>query len=82
MWQYNDQIESGTGCWDEAVCSGNGAYDMFDGRKIQFFCDKRQKKIARKMSAPFGLSPASNEHFDKFEVVCTKDEDCPHPEKG
>ena len=38
MWQYNGQTESGTGCWNKAVCSGTGAYDMFDGRKLQFFC--------------------------------------------
>ena len=34
MWSYNGQIESARGCWDEAVCIGNGSFDLFDGRKL------------------------------------------------
>ena len=48
-WEYNGQTEAGEGCWNEAVCSGNGAYDMFDGRKLQFFCSDEQTSAAANM---------------------------------
>ena len=38
MWTFTEQIDSGRGCWREEVCSGNGSYDIFDGRIIQWFC--------------------------------------------
>ena len=77
MWAYNGQTESGQGCWNEAVCAGNGAYDMFDGRKLQYFCNDEQTNAAAQMSAPFELQAASAKHFDKFEPGCMVDEDCP-----
>ena len=79
MWAYNGQTESGRGCWAAAVCKGNGAYDMFDGRKLQYFCSQDEKDAAASMSAPFGLTAASAAHFDTFEVACAADADCPDP---
>ena len=34
MWAYNDQKETGKGCWPMAVCSGTGAFVMFEERNI------------------------------------------------
>ena len=41
MWGYNSQSESGRGCWRENVCAGSGAWDMQDGRNLQFFCSDK-----------------------------------------
>jgi len=38
LWAYNEQFESARGCWHKSVCKDE-AFLMFDGRKIQFFCD-------------------------------------------
>ena len=40
MWAYNDQTDSGKGCWREEVCAGNGSYNMFGERTIQWFCSE------------------------------------------
>jgi len=76
MWAYNGQTESGTGCWTSAVCSGNASFDMFDGRKLQFFCSEEQTTAAAAMSAPWGLTPIEKA-FSTFEVACESDADCP-----
>ena len=80
MWSYNGQTESGTGCWSNAVCSGAGAFDMFDGRKLQFFCSRDQTLGASSMGAPWGLTAVNGAPFDKFIVACEADSDCPSPD--
>ena len=42
-WGYNNQFESMTGCWHKSVCKnemGSQSFEMFDGRRIQWFCDR------------------------------------------
>jgi len=29
MWEYNNQIEAGKGCWRKEVCAGGGTFKMF-----------------------------------------------------
>ena len=29
MWEYNNQIESGKGCWRKNVCAEGGSFKMF-----------------------------------------------------
>merc|ERR1719230_2465124 len=52
-WEYNGQFESGQGCWPFAVCSGHSSYNMFDGRKIQWFCDSYSDLAADGLDPPF-----------------------------
>jgi hypothetical protein len=63
MWAYNGQTESGTGCWEDAVCSAP-AFLMFDERKIQWFCSEDQKTAAAGLDAPFGLTAVNTPHWD------------------
>ena len=63
-WAYNGQVESGRGCWEFAVCSGNGAFNMFDGRKIQWWCDSYSTHAADGLDAPYGLERSETIHFD------------------
>jgi hypothetical protein len=77
MWAYNGQSESATGCWEAAVCSGNGAYWMFDGRAIQWFCDSFSASAANGLDIPYGLERADEPHFESFAPGCVYDEDCP-----
>ena len=83
MWAYNNQIESGRGCWRQDVCTGTGAFDVFDGRKIQWFCSEEQFAENKDRTLPWKtakiIDPAP---FDEFEEACEQDEDCPHPELG
>lgn len=81
MWAYNGQVESGTGCWADAVCKGSGAWDMFDGRKLQFFCSEWETYLAGFMDDPFGLTQARSKHFDTFEIACKEHTDCPNPDR-
>jgi hypothetical protein len=76
MWAYNGQHEAATGCWEAAVCSGNGAFWMFDERAIQWFCDEDQTAAADGLDAPYGLTAADEVHFDAFAESCTSDADC------
>jgi len=79
IWAYNGQIESGQGCWMSSVCSGQSSFDMFDGRKLQFFCTDEQVTAATNMTAPWGLTPGEKA-FSEFKTVCATDADCPNPE--
>ena len=78
MWEYNGQEESGTGCWEFAVCSGNNAYNMFDGRKIQWWCDSYSDAAADGLDAPYGLERSETTHFDSWSPGCTSNLDCPN----
>ena len=80
MWAYNGQTESGTGCWDAAVCSGSGAFDMFDGRTLQFFCNEDQFTASVSMDTPFLLTPMPMAPIAEFKVACHTDDDCPNPD--
>ena len=83
MWAYNGQTDSGLGCWDQRLCNGTGAYDMFDGRKIQWFCTAAQKtageaefKKSSGLGADLPIKTAAAAHFTTFKESCTKDADC------
>ena len=78
MWTYNGQIESGTGCWEEAVCRHDTAWTFYDDRKIQFFCSEEQKIDG--FEYPYGWM-RSEKHFDQFRDTCMFDSDCPYPDK-
>ena len=70
MWEYGGQVESARGCWQFAVCSGNSAYWMFDGRKIQWWCDSYSSFAADGLDAPYGLTRADQPHFAEFQSGC------------
>ena len=86
MWAYNGQHESANGCWSNKVCLGNGAWTLFDGRKIQWFCSEAQKKQVEgktiETDLKYPLKRAVNkenepiQHFKSYKESCTKDEDC------
>ena len=79
MWEYNKQIDSGRGCWSSTVCSGSAAYELFDGRKLQFWCTGQQaSKAAEVEIAPFGLTWGTRSIAIDFRMVCTQDSDCPY----
>ena len=50
---------------------------MFDGRKIQFFCDSYSTAAANGLPAPYGLTIAEEPHFTEFTPGCYNDLDCP-----
>ena len=77
MWAYNGQTESGNGCWPSAVCTGSASFDMFDGRKLQFFCSDAQTTASADMTPPWELTLAADKAFSKFDVACASDADCP-----
>merc|ERR1712151_300727 len=64
------------------VCTGNGAYIMFRERQVQWFCSEEQFAANADGTPPWGLEPSETTHWDEYKEVCTKDEDCPHPELG
>jgi hypothetical protein len=70
MWSYNGQSESATGCWEKGVCSNGGAFWMFDGRAIQWFCDTYSTYSSNGLEAPYGLVRADEPHFDAFVPGC------------
>ena len=70
LWAYNGQSESGKGCWPFAVCSGNGSYDMFDGRQIQWWCDSYSDLAADGLDPPFGLTRTAEPNFDEWKPGC------------
>ena len=77
MWSYNGQTESARGCWEFAVCSGTGSYNMFDGRKIQWWCDSYSTHAADGLDAPYGLERSETAHWGNFEAGCVDDTGCP-----
>jgi hypothetical protein len=77
MWAYNGQYESATGCWELAVCSDNAAYNMFDGRKIQWFCDTYSEYAADGLEAPYGLERSPTKHFETMTPACKDNTECP-----
>ena len=83
MWEYNHQKDAGKGCWKKEVCSGNGAYVMFEERKIQWFCSDEQLAANAGASPPWPLmDPAPEVHWTEWEATCASDEDCPRPDLG
>ena len=77
MWEYNKQIDSGHGCWTSTVCSGSAAYELFNGRKLQFWCTGQQaSKVADVEVAPFGLTWRTCSIAIDFRTVCSQDSDC------
>lgn len=78
MWAYNTQTESARGCWEFAVCSGNGAFNMFDGRQIQWFCDTYSDAAADGMDPPYGLTRSETAHFPGFTPGCVDNLGCPN----
>lgn len=77
MWEYGGQNEVGRGCWEFAVCSDDAAYWMFDGRKIQWWCDSYSSQAANGLDAPYGLTRADQPHFDELISGCKVNTDCP-----
>jgi hypothetical protein len=78
MWEYNGQSESARGCWEFAVCSDTGSYNMFDGRKIQWFCDSYSTHAADGLEAPYGLERSDSAHWDSFQSGCVDNTQCPN----
>ena len=78
MWEYNNQQESGIGCWDNSVCDKESFY-MFDGRKIQFFCDEvAAEKFGGKYSTSlaYPIWAAKEKHWMEWESTCNTHQDC------
>ena len=84
MWTYNDQTESGTGCWVTEVCAGNGTYTMMGEIIQQYFCSEDQHAANQGKSPPddWQLVPRPEKHWDTFEDACETDADCPRPDLG
>lgn len=78
MWAYNGQTDSGKGCWDQRLCAKGAAYDMFDGRKIQWFCSAAQVTAGTTeytassgLGADLPIKLAAAPHFTVYKESCT-----------
>ena len=66
------------------MCS-QPAWTMFDGRKIQWFCNQDQKDMAayvmrdNDVAVPYPLKPASRAHWAAYKESCKVDADCAKP---
>ena len=82
-WEYNEQFVSACGCFKKNVCTGNGTFQMFEERTIQFFCTDEQHEEVKDMPAPYTLVPKEEKLFEgDWEPACETDADCTHPELG
>ena len=69
------------GCWHKSVCknaNGNQAFTMFDGRKIQWFCDAL---ALSKIDGDFGtlaypITPAAKNYWAAYSDACSTDAEC------
>jgi len=80
MWEYNGQTDSGTGCWDQTVCTNTQSWYMLDNRRIQWFCsleqrDKGNEYIEDGGSLAYPLTSADIYWYD-YEDSCSQDSDC------
>lgn len=50
---------------------------MFDGRKIQWWCDSYSTFAADGLDAPYGLTRADQPHFAEKGAACQVNTDCP-----
>ena len=81
MWAYNDQTSSGRGCWEEAICAGNGSYMALQSeRKMQWFCSEDQLTANQGKSTLYDLEPTAEKHWNEYSVACETDADCPRPD--
>ena len=55
---------------------------MFEERILQFFCTDEQHANQVDAEPVLGLVALPKKEWDGFQVICTKDEDCPRTDLG
>jgi len=84
MWSWQEELETGQGCWKRNVCTGNGAYVMFEERKQQYFCSEEQfaENLDTEPPQDWNLVPSPEKFWDEYKPACETDADCPRPDLG
>ena len=82
QWEYNNQQESARGCWHKSICKPStlGSFWMFDGRAIQFWCDKDDMQtIGPEQNygdLAYPIWEAGAQHWDEWSVTCSSHDEC------
>ena len=84
MWDYQEQLETGQGCWRRNVCTGTTTFRMFEERNIQWFCSDEQLAENLETEPPkhWNLEPLPEKVYPEFKPSCETDADCPRPDFG